>query len=79
MADRVRVFVSPHRDVQHFADPPSGDATTRSWDGETVCGRSGHLRWVHWEIVDEGSTCPDCVAAEGTYHPTLEGDYAGPP
>lgn len=79
MADRVRVWVGPEQGVQHFAVPPQGDAVAREWQGETVCGVSGALRWIHWEVVDEGSTCEACVAVEGTYKPPLEGDYAGPP
>lgn len=76
---RVRVWVLPDRDTEHFADPPQGDQVTRVWEGETVCGEQGELRWVHWEVVDEGSTCERCAAVEGTYKPALEGDYPGPP
>lgn len=79
MADRVRVWVQPDLDVQHLAAPPGGSAVMQSWHGQTSCGRTGDLRWVHWEVVDEGATCEGCVAVEGTYKPALEGDYAGPP
>lgn len=77
--ERVRAWVLPDRAVQHFADPPQGDAITRTWTGTTVCGLDGELHWIHWEVVDEGATCPDCIRLEGTYKPLLEGDYAGPP
>ena len=79
MANVVRVWVLPEHDTEHFADPPSGDTTTRQWDGETYCGVNGDLRWVHWEVIDEGRTCEACAALAGTYKPPLEGDYPGPP
>jgi hypothetical protein len=75
----VRVWTPPDLDTQHLAEPPEGDQTARTWTGATVCGRSGELRWIHWETVDEGRTCGECMALLGTYKPPLEGDYPGPP
>jgi hypothetical protein len=72
----VRVWALPDTEIQHDALPPSDD-TTKEWDGTTVCGMSGPLRWVHGEAVDRAKTCPNCVAAVGT-NPPLEGDDPGP-
>ena len=76
---RVRVWRLPEQDIEHFADPPARDQVARTWEGMTLCGHQGELRWVHWEVVDEGKTCAACAAVEGTYKPALEGDYPGPP
>jgi hypothetical protein len=76
---RVRVWVPPDLKTEHFSDPPTGDQVTRIWAGETLCGLAGELRWIHWEVIDEGATCEACAAIEGTYKPALEGDYPGPP
>ena len=76
MAETVRVWVPPDLEIQHVAAPP-GDDTTREWDGVTACGRTGLLRWVHGEVVDQGSTCEACLLAAGPT-PPLEGDDPGP-
>lgn len=76
MAERVRVWLDGQQDLQHFAAPPDSDSA-HAWDGDTVCARSGHLRWVTNENVDANRTCPNCVAAEG-HAPPLEGDHPGP-
>ncbi len=76
---RVRVWRLPEQGIEHFADPPARDQVARTWAGTTLCGQQGELRWVHWEIVDEAKTCTACAAVEGSYKPTLEGDYPGPP
>jgi hypothetical protein len=75
----VRVWVTPDLKTEHFAGPPRGDQVARRWEGETVCGQVGELRWIHWEVIDEGATCEACAEALGTYKPALEGDYPGPP
>ena len=72
----VRVWALPDTEMQHDAAPPADD-TTKEWDGTTVCGISGALRWVHGEAVDRAKTCPACVAVMGTT-PPLEGDDLGP-
>ena len=72
----VHVWVAPDLTTQHHAAAP-GDDTTKEWDGATLCGASGTLRWVHGEAVDRGATCERCVVALG-HAPALDGDDAGP-
>lgn len=76
---RVRVWTLTDRGTEHLAEAPRGDQVSRDWEGETLCGLRGPLRWVHWEVVDEGRTCDACAWVAGTYKPALEGDYPGPP
>ena len=72
----VHVWAPGDTEVQYDAAPPDDD-TTKEWDGTTVCGISGALRWVHGEAVDRAKACPACVAVVGTT-PPLEGDDLGP-
>lgn len=74
--ERVRVWLDRETNGQHFAVPPDSE-TAHEWEGDTVCGRTGHLRWVTNENVDANLTCPECVAVEG-FSPSLEGDDPGP-
>ena len=73
----VRVWAVPDLETQHDALPPADDDTVKEWDGATVCGLSGPLRWIHAEAVDRAKTCPACTAVVGTA-PPLEGDDLGP-
>lgn len=79
MADnKVRVWISEDRSVQHYATPPSGDETSRAWEGTTDCGQDGPLEWVHHEHVDGTKACKGCVGVRG-HGPPLEGNHPGPP
>jgi hypothetical protein len=75
--ERVRVFVEPDEIVQHFALPPDSD-TALAWDGETLCGVAGNLRWVSPENVDVGQLCPSCADAQGSFSAPLQGEHLGP-
>ena len=76
MQAMVRVWVDPDLELQHLALPPESD-TAKQWEGTTVCGQAGVLRWIHGEAVDRGVSCEACVAAVGTA-PPMEGDDLGP-
>lgn len=76
MAAMVRVWALPDLETQHHAAPP-GDDTAHEWDGETSCGLTATLRWIHGETVDAGASCPGCMAVTGP-NPPLEGDHPGP-
>ena len=76
MAAVVVVWAPPDLETQHHAAPPD-DETSHEWDGTTVCGITGSLRWVHGEAVDRGVLCERCIAIGGT-NPPLEGDHPGP-
>lgn len=75
--DNVRVWLDGDRDAQHFAPAPD-DEVTREWEGTTVCGADGSLRWIEKEHVDGGKACPACLTTTG-FSPNLEGRYPGPP
>ena len=77
MAGMVYVWVGDDLDLQHATADPADD-TMRSWDGATVCGLSGELRWIPPEQVDRGSACPACLEAGGRT-PPLAGQEMGPP
>ncbi|HUH07270.1 MAG TPA: hypothetical protein VML96_05615 [Egibacteraceae bacterium] len=74
--ERVRVWIEGDGELQHLAAPPEDD-TAHGWDGETICARRGHLRWVLPEHVDAAKACAECAALEG-HAPRLEGEYPGP-
>lgn len=74
----VRVFLEPDDSTQHLSLPPDSD-TALAWEGQTLCERSGALRWVSPENVDVGRQCPDCTAAQGSLSPPLQGESLGPP
>lgn len=75
--EKVRVWVHADRDAQHLASPPD-NPVRQSWDGTTVCGAVGGLRWITMEHVDGGKACAACLTTTG-FPVKLEGGYPGPP
>lgn len=75
--DVARVWIEGGEDTQHLAAPPKDDVA-QIWEGQTVCGRQGGLRWVTLENVDRARECDDCGSSTGGHAPKLEGDHWGP-
>lgn len=76
MAAMVLVWAQPDLEEQHYALPPDDDVS-QEWEGATVCGLTGPLRWVQGEVVDRGMLCERCIALGGA-NPPLQGDDTGP-
>lgn len=76
MVEHARVWLDAEQDFQHLTVPPKDDAA-HAWEGETICGTRGTLRWVTPENVDANRLCSACAAVTGVA-PVLEGDHPGP-
>ncbi|HUG86388.1 MAG TPA: hypothetical protein VMM13_17610 [Euzebya sp.] len=77
-ATTIRTWLDGDRLTMHHAAADQIDGMdTVEFDGQTYCGRQGHLKLVHHENVDSGKLCPACLEVTGAA-PHLEGTGLGP-
>jgi hypothetical protein len=77
VAGMVYVWCGHDLDLQHTTANPADD-TVRTWEGVTVCGLSGELRWIAPEHVDRARACAACVGATGQTPPLAGQEISTP-
>ena len=77
MEGMVKVWAAADRELQHLTADPADD-TTREWEGTTLCGIAGALRWVPPAVVDRAKACAACADVGGLAPPLAGQDINTP-